>query len=102
MCVCVGMFPCVCLRVHEWCERACVRDACVPVCVCVPAYDNMNNTVSTTQCGQHGQYNTMWTTRSVQHNVDNTVSTTQCGQQSVQHSVDNTVSATQCAHFLTL
>ena len=36
---------------------------------------SVDNTVRTTQCGQHGQ-NTVWTTRSEQHSVDNTVGTT--------------------------
>ena len=45
---------------------------------------SVDNTVRTTQCGQHGQNNcgqhgqneTVWTTRSEQHSVDNTVGTT--------------------------
>ena len=75
---------------------------------------SVDNTVRTTQCGQHSQNDTVWTTRSEQHSVDNTVRTTQCGQhgqnntvwttrseqlwttRSERDSVDNTVRTTQC------
>ena len=109
-----------CLIVNAQCEWSVTKtNSCVDFNVTVKgiylygphgqnkcAQHGQNNTVCTTRsehsvdntvrthCGQHGQNNTVWITRSEQHSVDNTVRTTVWTTRSEQHSVDNTVRTT--------
>ena len=73
------MANCNVLIVNAQCEWSLTKtNACVDFNVTgesVYLYPCMDNTVRTTQCGQHGQ-NTVWTTRSEQHSVDNTAGIT--------------------------